>query len=129
MRYDRDRDHIEMSVRELCELALLSGDIDCRRGTDDPYERAALGREIHKKLQNSFGSLYHGEVELHNEIRLDEVTFYVKGRADGIICHSNRAELRGACQRCPRKISSRPQSLFRQPCNDRYDILCRRRDP
>ena len=87
MRYDIERDRIEMSVRALCESALLSGNIDCKRG-GDLFERAAEGREIHKKLQNSFGSLYHGEVELHNEIRLDEVTFYVKGRADGIICHN-----------------------------------------
>ena len=88
MRYNKDRDQIELSVRELCETALLSGDIDCRRSSSDFYERAAEGQRIHQKLQNSFGAFYHGEVELHNASKLDEVTFYVNGRADGIICHN-----------------------------------------
>ena len=87
MRYDADRDHIEMSVRELCEMALLHGDIDCRRSPLSLYERAAEGQRVHQKLQTSFGAFYHSEVELHNTSKLDEVYFYVKGRADGIICH------------------------------------------
>ena len=88
MNYNSERDMIEMSVRELCELALLSGDIDCRRSGKDRYERAVEGQKIHQKIQNSFGALYHGEVELRNATRLDETTFFVKGRADGIICHN-----------------------------------------
>ena len=88
MKYDMERDQIELSVRSLCEFALLSGDIDCRRGSGDLYERAAEGQRIHKKLQNSFGMLYHSEVELQNVSKLDEVYFFVKGRADGIIYHN-----------------------------------------
>ena len=88
MRYDKDSDHIEMSVRELCESALLGGDIDCHRPPVNLRERAAEGQKVHQKLQTSFGALYHSEVELHNTIKLDEVYFYVKGRADGIICHN-----------------------------------------
>ena len=88
MRYDSDRDQIEMSVRSLCELALLSGDIDCRHSQFNVYERAREGQRVHQKLQTSFGALYHSEVELRNATRLDGVTFYVKGRADGIICHN-----------------------------------------
>lgn len=88
MKYNLDRDQIEMSVRSLCELALLSGDIDCRRAPRGSYDRASEGQEIHRKLQNSFGAFYHSEVELRNATRLDGVTFYVKGRADGIICHN-----------------------------------------
>ena len=88
MRYDAERDHIEMSVRELCESALLCGDIDCHRSPSNLRERAAEGQKAHQKLQTSFGALYHSEVELHNTSKLDEVYFYVKGRADGIICHN-----------------------------------------
>ena len=88
MRYDGDRDHIEMSVRELCELALLSGDIDCHRSSSGSYERAAEGQRIHQKLQTSFGARYHSEVELRNTSKVDEVYFYVKGRADGILYHN-----------------------------------------
>lgn len=88
MKYDIEKDYIELSVRSLCEAALLTGDIDCRKGVVDIYARAAEGQKVHKKLQASFGTQYHSEVELHNECRLDDVTFYVKGRADGIIYHN-----------------------------------------
>ena len=88
MKYDIERDHIEMSVRELCESALLNGDIDCHRSPSNLRERAAEGQKAHQKLQTSFGALYHSEVELHNTSKLDEVYFYVKGRADGILCHN-----------------------------------------
>ncbi len=85
MRYDVDRDHVELSVRELCELALLRGNIDCHRSPSSLRERAAEGQRIHQKLQTSFGAFYHGEVELRNTSKADEVYFYVKGRADGIL--------------------------------------------
>ncbi|MBR4032819.1 MAG: ATP-dependent DNA helicase [Clostridia bacterium] len=88
MRYDNERDHIEMSVRELCEMALLRGDIDCRRPASSRRERVSEGTRIHQKLQTSFGALYHSEVDLRNTSKLDEVYFYVKGRADGIIYHN-----------------------------------------
>lgn len=88
MRYDADRDQIELSVRELCELALLRGDIDCRRSPAELRERAAEGQRVHQKLQTSFGAFYHSEVELRNTSKVDEVYLYVKGRADGIICHN-----------------------------------------
>ncbi len=86
MKYNGDKDQIELSVGELCEMALTGGDIDNRRSRKGLHERAAYGQRIHQKLQNSFGMLYHSEVELHNTSKLDEVYFYVKGRADGIIC-------------------------------------------
>ncbi len=86
MRYNEEQDQIELSVGELCRMALMRGHIDCRRG-GSMRERAALGQRIHQKLQNSFGALYHSEVELHHTCKVDEVYFYVKGRADGIICH------------------------------------------
>ncbi len=85
MRYDIDRDHVELSVRELCELALLRGNIDCHRSPSSLRERAAEGQRIHQKLQTSFGAFYHSEVELRNTSKADEVYFYVKGRADGIL--------------------------------------------
>lgn len=88
MKYDIDRDHIEMSVRELCEMALLSGDINCHRSPIDLRERAAEGKRVHQKLQTSFGAFYHSEVELRNTSKVDDIYFYVKGRADGIICHN-----------------------------------------
>lgn len=88
MRYDIERDHVEMSVRELCEAALLRGNIDCHRSPKSLRERAAEGQAVHQKLQSSFGARYHSEVELRNTSKVDEVYFYVKGRADGILYHN-----------------------------------------
>lgn len=86
MRYDIERDQIEFSVRELCNMALTDGDIDNRRSSASLKERAAEGQRAHQKIQSSFGALYHAEVELRNVSKLDDVYFCVKGRADGIIC-------------------------------------------
>ncbi len=88
MVYNWDRDQIEMSVTELCTMALSSGSIDTSRPSVSLKERASVGRRVHTKLQTSFGALYHSEVELHNTSMLDGVCFYIKGRADGIICHN-----------------------------------------
>lgn len=86
MRYNAERDQIEISVRELCDAALSRGSIDSRRSHRNLYERARAGGEIHRKLQNSFGAIYHAEVELRHVCKLDDVYFCVSGRADGIIC-------------------------------------------
>lgn len=86
MKYDIDRDQIELSVRELCNMALLDGDIDNRRSSQSLADRATEGKRVHQRIQNSFGALYHAEVELRNVSKLDDVYFCVRGRADGIIC-------------------------------------------
>ena len=90
MKYDIDRDQIELSVRELCEMATLHGDIDNRRSSKNLYERAAEGQRVHKKLQSSYGADYHAEVELRNVSKLGDIFFCVKGRADGIICQDGK---------------------------------------
>lgn len=88
MRYDVERQQIDMSVGELCSLALLSGDIDCRRPSRARmYERAREGAKIHRRLQSEFGAGYHSEIELKNVSCLEDVYFFVKGRADGVNCH------------------------------------------
>lgn len=86
MRYNADRDQIEISVRELCDMALLRGSIDSRRSHGNIYDRAREGGAIHRRLQNSFGAFYHAEVELRHVCKVDDVYFCVSGRADGIIC-------------------------------------------
>lgn len=86
MRYDIDRDTVELSVEELCLSALVSGDIDCRRAMPTYHERAAETSMIYNKLHSLFGMLYHDKVELCNTSKLDGIYFCVAGRADGIIC-------------------------------------------
>ncbi len=90
MRYNLDSDCFELSVGELCASALAGGDIDCRRSHSRSNERALKGTSIHKALRKSFGEDYHSEVELQNTSKLDGIYFYVKGRADGIVCHNGQ---------------------------------------
>ena len=90
MRYNLDSDCFELSVGELCVSALVGGDIDCRRLHGRSTERAFEGARIHKTLRKSFGEDYHSEVELQNTSKLDGIYFYVKGRADGIVCHNGQ---------------------------------------
>ena len=85
MYYNPKEDKIELSVRELCALAFLSGDLDTRMSPASRYEAAHVGREIHRRLQKERGTAYHPEVTLRHECRLDELTFLVSGRADGVI--------------------------------------------
>ncbi len=87
MKYDHNVTAIEMSVRELCELALRSGDIDSRYG--NPFEAMQAGADIHKALQKQAGAFYDPEVPLSATVLLDGLYYTVCGRADGIIRTDN----------------------------------------
>ena len=85
MYYNPKEDKIELSVRELCALAFQSGDLDTRTSSSSRFEAAHVGREIHQRLQKEHGPAYHPEVTLRHECRLEELTFLVSGRADGVL--------------------------------------------
>ncbi len=85
MYYNSKDDRIELSVRELCAMAFLSGDLDTRASATSRFEAAHVGREIHQRLQQAGGQSYHSEVTLRHECRLGDVTFAVSGRADGVL--------------------------------------------
>lgn len=82
MKYNTDSCAVELSVRELCEWALPSGDLG---GAN--FNAAALteGREIHKKLQAEAEGFYNPEVTLTNTVSFNNVYYTVSGRADGVI--------------------------------------------
>ena len=114
MYYNSKEDRVELSVRELCALAFKGGSIDNRGYMPALFRRADEGREVHEKLRRlreqgiglqpslrparrSRGSeetlggarevpaaAYHAEVTLHHTCRMEGVTFYVSGRADGV---------------------------------------------
>ncbi len=83
MKYNSDTCTIEMSVRELCGLALREGDLDSRRRTTTTDMLA--GADIHRKLQSEAGGFYNAEVNLLNTTLYDGMYYSVSGRADGII--------------------------------------------
>ena len=83
MRYNTENCSVELSVRELCRCALLSGDLGGAAYTDT--DALAFGRDIHKKLQSEADGFYNSEVTLNNTSLYNGVYYAVSGRADGII--------------------------------------------
>lgn len=83
MKYNQDTCSVELSVRRLCELALMSGSLDnAPRGSVDAMLE---GAKIHKKLQAEAGGFYDAEFQLSNTTLYDGIYYTVSGRADGII--------------------------------------------
>ncbi len=80
---------IRISVRELVEFILRSGDIDTRRGT---REKDAMleGSRIHRKIQRGHGPSYRAEVTLRRAFPLICGTLLLEGRADGIFSEDGR---------------------------------------
>lgn len=76
---------IKLSVRNLVEFILRSGDIDNRGAGGMQADAMQRGSRIHRKLQKKEGALYHAEVPLKMEFDGGQYTVLLEGRADGII--------------------------------------------
>jgi DNA excision repair protein ERCC-2 len=76
---------IKISVRNLVESILRSGDIDNRR--TQAFEKTAMqeGSRIHRKIQRRMGADYRAEVSLKHTVAQDQFQILIEGRADGII--------------------------------------------
>jgi len=73
-----------ISVRNLVEFVLRTGDIDNRRRTASDQAMAEGGR-IHRMIQRRMGSEYQAEVSLSYRISTENYDIILDGRADGII--------------------------------------------
>ncbi len=73
-----------ISVRNLIEFILRSGDIDNRIGAGSE-DAMAEGQRLHKQIQKRAGSDYRSEVPLAYTYSEDDIDLTVEGRADGII--------------------------------------------
>ncbi len=78
---------IKVSVRNLVEFILRSGDIDNRRAAISDNAMAE-GSRIHRMIQRRMGADYHAEVVLRYAFEDEKCTILVEGRADGIIIDS-----------------------------------------
>jgi len=80
-------EQVTVSVRNLVEFILRSGDIDNTRGYKDP-DAMQEGSRIHRKIQKSMPSGYAAEVSLKIEVPLadegEELLLTIEGRADGV---------------------------------------------
>jgi len=81
-----DKKEIKVSVRNLVEFLLRSGDID---SSFFRVNRAVDGTRIHKKIQKAQKEDYRPEVTLKYNIEYEEFALSVEGRADGIIENSS----------------------------------------
>ncbi|MFV0363779.1 MAG: ATP-dependent DNA helicase [Suipraeoptans sp.] len=83
-----EKPEIKISVRNLVEFIMQSGDIDNRVASID-LDAMQVGTRLHKKIQQEmqkkYGSNYKSEVSLKESIDLEELILKVEGRADGIL--------------------------------------------
>ena len=78
-----DKPVVRISVRNLVEFILRSGDLDNRGGASD-REAMQKGSRLHRKIQGRMGSHYRAEVSLKYKTEYEDVGIQVEGRADGI---------------------------------------------
>lgn len=76
------RNVIKVSVRNLVEFVLRSGDID---NSFMSVSRALEGTKAHQKVQKSYGHEYTPEVTLKHNVYYDDFIIELQGRADGIL--------------------------------------------
>ncbi len=79
-----ERQVIRISVRNLVEFILRSGDIDNRIASVDK-DAMQMGAKIHRKIQRQMGAAYHAEVTLKHVIECEDFDILVEGRADGVM--------------------------------------------
>ena len=74
--------HIELSVHQLVDFLLRSGDIDNR-----VFNRSSQteGSRLHQIYQTSQGKNYISEYQLRQTFLVDDIEIILQGRADGII--------------------------------------------
>jgi len=112
---------IKLSVRNLVEFILRSGDIDSRIGTGMQAEAMQRGSRMHRRLQKKAGADYHAEVPLRMEFEEENYTIVLEGRADGIILdeRENRAvidEIKGMFSDVMQMTEAVPVHLAQAKC-------------
>lgn len=78
------RGEVKVSVRNLVEFILRSGDID-NRHQSTPENAMQEGSRIHRMIQKRMGAEYQAEVFLRYTHPTERYVLIVEGRADGII--------------------------------------------
>ena len=74
-----ERPCIRISVRNLVEFILRSGDLDNRRSKMADKEAMLMGGKIHRKIQKKMESAYQAEVSLRHETIYEEFSIQVEG--------------------------------------------------
>lgn len=80
-----EKERIKISVRNLVEFILRSGNLDNRRTSAAEREAMQKGSRIHRKIQKQMKASYKAEVPLKWEEEYSDFIIEIEGRADGII--------------------------------------------
>lgn len=78
---EENKRSIRISVRNLVEFVLRSGDIDNRRSGNAQKDAMLAGGRIHRKIQKRMGSGYRAEVPLKHEVTDDEQRSFFRWKA------------------------------------------------
>lgn len=89
MEKQQEKTKIRISVRNLVEFIMRSGDIDNRIGRGVQKEAMQEGSRMHRKIQRRMGSEYRAEVSLKMDLEEEHYLISLEGRADGIITNDN----------------------------------------
>ncbi|MBS6397389.1 MAG: ATP-dependent DNA helicase [Clostridiales bacterium] len=110
---------IRISVRNLVEFLLRSGDLDNRYGGRREAEAMQAGSRLHRKIQGRMGSAYQPEVVLKTLVELGEVAVSVEGRADGIWTDEGTVtidEIKGTYRDIRQMTEAQPVHLAQAKC-------------
>ena len=80
-----EKKDIKISVRNLVEFVLRSGDLDNRHSKTAEKDAMQAGNRIHRKLQRQMGAAYQAEVTMKHTVDEEQYRIVIEGRADGVI--------------------------------------------
>jgi len=115
---ETSREQIKVSVRELVEFILRSGDIDNRRHASSDTAMQE-GSRIHRMIQKRMGADYQAEVTLRYIHTTEHYDLIVEGRADGIIDTPKEKvidEIKGTYRELFRMKEANPVHLAQAKC-------------
>lgn len=82
---EKQKYQIRLSVRDLVEFVLRSGDIDSRRAAGGKKEAMQEGSRLHRKIQRRMGGSYQAEVAMSHRVEKENFLLLIEGRADGVM--------------------------------------------
>lgn len=110
---------IHISVRNLVEFIMRSGDIDNRHSGKASEKAMQEGSRIHRMLQRRAGSAYEAEVPMKYCYVTDQYTITIEGRADGVITTSTGVvidEIKGTYRDLDKLEAPQPVHLAQAMC-------------
>ncbi len=110
---------IHISVRNLVEFIMRSGDIDNRRTGKTSEKAMQEGSRIHRMIQRRAGSAYEAEVPMKYCYETEAYTITIEGRADGVITTSTGVvidEIKGTYRDLDKLEAPQPVHLAQAMC-------------